>query len=286
MKRSSVCIIAALFASLVTVFFPQPADAEGPKSFDDVKGSQTEAPKVGAKGHKSYLKEKDLGGTEFSTEFTAGLLNLTGNTRSLSVSGGNHTLYRYKRFENNWRVGGYYSRVFSVRSQAGLTGTVARYIYGSYRMDYYISDRLSYFAGGGGYTDRFNGIELSGIGSTGFRYFFLKEPEYYLSGAAGYRYAYEDRVAPNPGASYHTALAELNYWQQLNDRVSITNDMSLLENVLDGNDFRAGNKTALKVNMTDRLALVLGFELKFRNRPVPGFKKLDTITEFLLSATF
>jgi len=275
-----------LCACLTLLWWIPSALALDPGDFDDLKEDQTDAGDAIKKEHEDYIKEMDLEGTDFFTEFRLGLLNLTGNTTSLSLSGGNHTMYRYKRFENNWKLGGYYSRVFSVRSQAGLTGTVARYIYGTYRFDYYITDRLSCFVGGGGYTNRFEGIELSGIGFTGFRYFFLKKPNYYLTGAGGYQYAYEERVAPNPGGNYNMGTAELNYWQRLNDSVSISNDLILLENVLNGGDFRLKNKSELKVNMTKRLALILGFEVKFRNRPVPGFKKLDTITELVMAARF
>lgn len=278
--------LSLIISLLLLIALPSGALADPPESFDAIKGDQTDAVGGTKRGFEDYLKEKDLEGTEFFTEFRAGLLNLTGNTRSLSVSGGNHTLYRYKRFENNWKVGGYYSRVFSVQSNAGLTGTVARYIYGSYRFDYYITDRLSYFAGGGGYSDRFNGIELSGFGLTGLRYFFLKSSNYYLSGAAGYQYAYEDRVAPNPNGNFHMGMGQLNYWQRFNKAVSLSNNLTVFENVVNGYDFRLGNKTELRVGMTKHLALVLGFEVKFRNRPVPGFKKVDTITEFLLAAKF
>ncbi len=276
----------ALLISIASISIAVDAFGQDVGSFDDLKGDETDAVGATKKDHQDYMKERDLDGTDFFTEFRLGLLNLTGNTRSLSVSGGNHTRYRYKRFENNWKVGGYYSHVFSVRSQAGLTGTVARYIYGNYRFDYYITDRFSYFVGGGGYTDRFSGIELSGFGFTGFRYFFLKAPGYYLTGAGGYQYAYEDRVAPNPDGSFSMGMGELNYWQRFNDNVSFSNDLKLLENVAHGYDFRLQNKSELKVSMTKRLAIVLGFEIKFRNRPVPGFKKLDTITECMFSARF
>jgi len=277
-------IRTALLAFLVLM--PLASHAAEMGSFDDIKGAQTDAIKASAKKPEDMPKETDLEASEFWTEFRLGLLNLTGNTQSLSLSGGNHTMYRYKRFENNWRIGGYYSHVFSVRSQAGLTGTVARYIYGTYRFDYYILERLTYYVGGGGYTDRYNGIELSGVGFTGFRYFFLKSTTHYLSGSAGYQFAGEDRVAPSPDAKLNYAVAEIDYWQQLNDHVALSHRTAALEDVVHGYGVRVDSKTELKVNMTKRLALVLGFELKFRNRPVPGFKKLDTITEFLVAAKF
>jgi len=255
-------------------------------SFDDLSDDQKDAIKDSKKKPEELAKDIDLEGTEFKTDFRVGLLNLTGNTRSLSVSGGNHTKYRYKRFENNWRVGGYYAHVFSVRSNAGLTGTTARYIYGVYRLDYYILQRLTFFAGGGGYTDRFSGIELAGMGFGGLRYFFLRSPTYYLSGALGYDYQYEDRVAPSPSVGMNSALLELSYWQKLNEHVWITEDVKVLEDVVHGNNLRVTSETELKVGMTKHLALVVGFDLRFRNRPVPGFKKLDTVTEFLLSVNF
>jgi putative salt-induced outer membrane protein YdiY len=281
-------IAKRIFLILTLIFIAVPAFAQDVDlgDFGDLKDDQKDAISDTKKDAKDYLKPFDLDGTEFFTDFRAGFLGLTGNTKSISVSGGNHTKYRYKRFENNWKVGGYYSRVFSITSNSGLTGTTARYLYGIYRLDYYLTDKTSLFVGGGGYSDRFSGVDRAGVGMAGARHFLLRKPSYFLSIAGGYDYEYEDRVTPRPSVGMNSVLGEVNYWQQYNDNVSLTNDLQFLEDFIHGHNFRLKNKTELKVRMTRRLALVTSFEVRLRNEPVPGFKKVDTITELLLSAKF
>ncbi len=281
-------IIKRVFLILILTLLAAPAFAEDVDlgDFGDLKDDQKDAISDTRKKTRDFLKPFDINKTEFFTEFKAGFLGLTGNTQSISVSGGNHTKYRYKRFENNWKVGGYYSRVFSITSNSGLTGTTARYIYGIYRFDYYLTDKTSLFTAGGGYSDRFSGIDLAGMGMIGARHFLLRKPKYFLSLAGGYDYEYEDRVTPRPNVSMNSVLGELNYWQQFNGNVSLSNNLQFLEDFIHGYNFRLKNKTELKVRMTKRLALVTTFEVRLRNEPVPGFKKVDTITELLLSAKF
>ena len=227
----------------------------------------------------------DLESSKFTMETNVGVVNSTGNTLSISVSGTNQTKYRYKRFENLWRAGAYYMRVFSAR-ESGVIGTAAKYIYGNYRFDYYLSHRVTIYAGGGGYTDEIKGIELSGEGFGGLGLYLLQGENYYLKSSVGYNYTYEDRNPPDPSVNIHSASLEMNYLQNFGEQLTLTDDLQVLQDVVHGHEVRVNNRLALNVALNKYLGIVTAFSLRFDNRPVTGFKKLDTLSELALSIKF
>lgn len=234
----------------------------------------------------SYAEDLDLTKNEFKHETKAGAVFATGNTKSFLVDGASFTLYRIKRFENKWNLGAYFNRVSSSVANPGLVGTIANYIYGFYRLDYYFLPRTTVYVGGGGYVDEVKGIDLAGVGFVGVSHYFFREPKYSLNVSLGYDYTFEDRIFPNPDVSIHAVAFGLNYRHQFNDHVGFGQKIKLLENGGNGRDLRLFTDTELKLGMTKHLAIVLGFHTRFDNEPVPGFKKLDTISDVSLALTF
>jgi putative salt-induced outer membrane protein YdiY len=226
----------------------------------------------------------DLSQNEFSSITSIGLSYSTGNTNSLVLNGESVTKYRYRRIQNKWSLGARYERVFSSNAGASI-GTNAHYIYGIYRMDYYLKPYLSLFWGGGVYTNRIKGIDVAGEGFGGVQFLFLNTEETVLSFSLGYDYLYEDRLR-EANKEIHSALQELNFEQKITDTVKFTQDVKVLENVQNGRDVKVNSKTAFNVKLNDHLSLILAFKVLFDNRPVSGFKKLDTYTDFSLGITF
>ncbi|MFO1463415.1 MAG: DUF481 domain-containing protein [bacterium] len=234
----------------------------------------------------SYAEDLDLTKNEFKSETKAGAVFSTGNTKSFLVDGTSFTLYRIKRFENKFSLGAYFNRVSSSVANPGLVGTIANYIYGFYRLDYYFLPLTTVYVGGGGYVDEVKGIDLAGVGFLGVSHYFFRKPKYSLNVSLGYDYTFEDRIFPNPDVSIHAVAFGLNYQQQFNDHVGFGQKIKLLENGGNGRDLRLYTDTELKLGMTKHLAIVLGFHTRFDNEPVPGFKKLDTISDVSLALTF
>jgi len=234
----------------------------------------------------TIAEDIDLKSTAFSTVTRVGVSNLTGNVRSIALSGHHHTKYRYHRMENSWRLGAYYERIFHHTKEPNKVGTNARYIYGTYRLDYYILQRLTTFAGGGGYTDVVKGINQAGQGFGGFRFIIVRNERTELDTSIGYNYTYEDRVDPNPNKEIHSAMQEIKFAQKAGEWFTFGQRVECLEDVEDGNDVRVNSETSFKFDIVKHLAIVLGFNLKFDNRPTPGYKKLDTYTDFTLAVSF
>lgn len=235
---------------------------------------------------KAATEDIDLTKNEFKHETKVGVVFSTGNTESITADGASYTLYRIKRWENKWRLGIYFNRVDSSVANPTLVGTIANYIFGFYRLDYYFLPRTTFYLGGGGYVDEVKGIDLAGTGYAGISHYFIRRPNVSLNASLGYDFTFENRVAPNPSESIHAVALGLLYTQQFNKVVGFSQGVLLLENVAHGDDLRVNSDTELKITMTKHLGLIVGFHLRFDNEPVPGFEKLDTITDVSLAVFF
>ena len=115
----------------------------------------------------------DLSKNVFEHETQVGFILTTGNTDSVAVNGKTFTLYRVKRWENQWEIGAYFNRISAATSSATTTGTVANYVWGTYRLDYYFLPLTTVYFGGGGYTDEIKGIDLGAQAFSGVSHYFI-----------------------------------------------------------------------------------------------------------------
>lgn len=253
--------------------------------FSSVAHTQEDDALIDVVEQKTDLEKINLETSEFSNETRIGFSNATGNTRAISVLGDLKIKYRYKRFENVWRAGANYYRVFSSTNQSTL-GTSSRYIWGTYRFDYFINHWLSYFLGGGGYTDVIKGIDLAGQSFTGFRFFLVQTPETNFNISLGHNFTHEDRLPPSPTKRIHAVMAEFVFTQKIGEVLTFEEEVVALEDILHGYDIRINNGTDLKVKLSKHLGLVISFDLRLDNRPAIGYKKLDTLSGLELAVTF
>lgn len=259
MKRA---LLAALLLSLVPL---EPALAS----------SSTWILDTGAKSN-----EFDLTKNEFSTETRFGFVMKQGNSQKETLSGGSYTLYRVRRWENKWKIYTLLDRVFDTSNHFDL------YLYGIYRVDYFITDRLTYYIGSGLYIDEVKGIDKSLHAFNGVSYFLMRKPNTYLRGSVGYRFTWEDPVPPNPNDTIHAAAFEVEFSYKFNDHFSVFQNAGFFESVTEGNDFRILSDTELKAGLTKHFGIVLAYRIRFDNKAVPSFEKLDTIADASLAVTF
>lgn len=233
-----------------------------------------------------FADEIDLSKNYFEHETMAGVIFTTGNTSSINASGNSTTVWRIRRYQNTWNLGMYFNRIFTTTTTGVSQGTIANYIFGVYRFDYFFSQNTTFLIGVGGYTDEIKGIDLAGQAFVGVNHFFLRNPNYHLSLGGGYNYTYEDRVAPDANQSLHSLFVQFDYEQKLNKIVTFGQAAVFLESLNRTQDFRVNSDTLLKLKMTDLLSLVVGFHLRFDNSPPTGFKKLDTVSDLSLAVSF
>ena len=241
--------------------------------------------------HVSELQKKDTKlinetATEdkFNGDFWVSFVDNAGNTNSLAVSADNNVLWRKNRFESQWKLGAYFYRVYSSKSQT--VGTLAEYIFGTYRLDYYFQPRATFYLGGGGYSDKITGIDAAGKGFAGFTYLVINQQKTKVRLEAGYDYTFEDRITPNANVSVHSLATGINATHDLNEHVSFYDNLESQQNVMTAADFRLQNELGVKSKLTKIVSIKASHKLRFDNQPVLGFGKIDSITDIAFGLVF
>jgi putative salt-induced outer membrane protein YdiY len=231
-----------------------------------------------------YISSLDLDQNELRAEIETGLAFTTGNMLSISLSGEGFLLYRVRRFENTFDVDVKYDRVN--QSTDGDTGTFARYIFGTYRLDTYFLDKMTLYTGGGAYTDDIAGIQRALLGFAGMSLYLFREEGLKLNVSAGYIFTHQKPVGDDPSQRIHAAESRLLYEQDLGETLRFSQTIQVSQNTETLEDLSLNAETELKFMMTQYLALIASINLQYDNDPVPGFKKFDTISNLSVSINF
>lgn len=134
-------------------------------------------------------------------------------------------------------------------------------------------------------SDRFSGFRYQGTVSAGVGHTFSDTPEYLLTAqiGAGYKF-FEKRavytplgllVRPDETGNAIAGIANVDFRRQLNASTAITNKFTA--EYTSENTFLQ-NELALQVKMGEKLALALGYAVRYNTDPPPTFGKSDTLT--------
>jgi len=124
--------------------------------------------------------------------------------------------------------------------------------------------------------DRFSGFDHQGVVDTGVGHKFIDTEATKLAGQVGVGYkVWETLDTPRDKDSSAAGTAALEFSHQLTATTSITNKFGA--EVTSGNNFLQ-NELGLAVKMSDRLALSLGYAVRYNTDPPAGFKKSDTLS--------
>lgn len=209
-----------------------------------------------------------------------GLLSSSGNTEAKSANTKLDLTHEGPKWRNNFFVSALYG-------ENAEFSTAERYE-SRYQADWKISDRLSWFGGIRGEEDRFSGFAYQATVSTGASYKFIDSPTTQLTASlgAGYRRSRAetliksdagevlDRIA---GEVENEPVATLssNYEHAFTESTKLTNKL-LAESGSDNTAVQ--NDLALSVNMTETLALAVGFGIRYNSDPPPLSESTDTLT--------
>lgn len=165
-------------------------------------------------------------------------------------------------------------------------GTVrARRLTGQVRTARKIGDRAELFARGTYLRNTFAGIDNSVDGAAGVTAILLQGQPQRLSFDSGFGYIGEDRTVGR-GRYLGTFDMGLRHQWEFSRRNRITNDASLKTDVDRTSDWRVSHVAALQAALNAMLALKLSHEINYRNEPVPGFTRADTVAAAAIVATF
>lgn len=180
-----------------------------------------------------------------------------------------------------WRLE---SRASFLRTRSD--GTVrARRLTGQIRTARKIGDRAELFARGTYLRNTFAGIDNSVDGAAGVTALLLQGQPQRLSFDSGFGYIGEDRTVGR-GRYLGTFDMGLRHQWEFSRRNRFSNDASLKTDVDRTSDWRVTHVAALQAALNAMLALKLSHEINYRNEPVPGFTRADTVAAAAIVATF
>jgi hypothetical protein len=181
----------------------------------------------------------------------------------------------------DWRLE---SRASFIRTRTD--GTVrARRLNGQIRTARKVGDRAELFARGTYLRNTFAGIDASVDGAAGVTAILYRTEPQRLAVDSGFGYIGEDRTR-GPGRYVATFDFGLRHYWEFARRNRISNDASVKTDVERTGDWRLTHVTALQAALNAVLALKLSHELNYRNEPVPGFTRADTVASAAIVATF
>lgn len=164
------------------------------------------------------------------------------------------------------------------RAEEDGVDTAERYQAGL-RLKRSVGQRWELFAGVLGEQDEFAGIDLRTVAEAGGLVHALTGPAHLLSFDLGATWTDEDRLPPEPDTEYFGAVAGLAYEWKISDRAALTERLIYYPNFDDAGDWRLDSTTALTASINARFAVMLSYELRFRNRPVGTRDDTDTTTK-------
>jgi len=209
-----------------------------------------------------------------------GLVVSSGNTSATSAN----AKIDLSRIDGPWKntifVGGLYGRTNGIQNGDRIEAR--------YRLEHQIDARLFWFAGIDGVRDLFSGFAYQATAAGGVGYRFIATDRTTLAGTLGVGY---QRLQPqqlikeasgavvqrinDPASGAAVATAGLEYAHAITQSTKLTDKF----NVTSGSeDTAAANDVALAVSMSNRLALSVGYGVRYNTKPAAGVKKLDQVT--------
>lgn len=145
------------------------------------------------------------------------------------------------------------------------------------RYDRFLSEKDSLYFLAGLLVDPFAGFATRSHEQIGYSRIFVKTDETNLVGEVGFDWAQENYVAgTDPGYNdVFAARLMVGFKHVFNEAVSFENTAEVYPNVLVLEDVRVINSAALGAKLSDKLGFKTGYNLRFDNQPVEGFRKAD-----------
>lgn len=145
-----------------------------------------------------------------------------------------------------------------------------------------LGERWNVFAGASWEQEEFSGIDTRTLIELGGTYEALTGPTHLLAFDLGVTWTDEDRLEPEPDADWIGGLAGLSYEWKISDGASFTQRIAYFPNFDLSDDWRARAISAVTAAINERLALQVGYELRYRNEPLGDNDDTDTTTKVSL----
>jgi putative salt-induced outer membrane protein len=225
---------------------------------------------------------------------SAGGLSSSGNSRLVAFTGSGAF---------DWRGGanGVGASLVGNYGQSAPPGgemtTTTENAQGRVRYDRYLIDDASLFLLVTGRHDKFQGLAFRLNLDPGFKYLFVNRPKTQLWAEAGYDFQYDTRtreardVKDGMGVvietlpkheTDHSARLFLGFRHNFNDATAVTNGIEYLQSFVHQDQYRFNYDVLFTAKVWGDLALGVGFNARYDNRPLPDKVKLDTTSTLSL----
>lgn len=208
----------------------------------------------------------------FSNETSISVVNTTGNTDTLSLSGKNEMSYLFsEKWAGSWGIGAIFNETDGNKESE-------RY-YTDLRADYSMSERWYAYGLGNWFQDKFSGFDHRvGIGP-GLGYRFLIGPAHFLRFEGGFNYTYEDyTAAEEDDDQFLEGRLFGRYKWVFTEKTKFTQGLEYLQSLSDNHTWKLNSESALITSITDILALKISYSVLYNNNPRPAdLEKTDTI---------
>ncbi len=164
--------------------------------------------------------------------------------------------------------------------------TTAERYFAGVRAKRSIAERWDLFAGLSGEQNEFAGLDLMIFTEAGGIYKALLGPVHTLSFDLGLTWTDEDHVNLTANVNYFGAVAGLTYAWKISDTATLSERLIYYPNFDESDDWRLSSDTALTATLTDKLALLVGYEVRYRHLPIDDNASTDTTTKVSLVITF
>jgi hypothetical protein len=267
---------------------------------------------------------KDVDGVEWNATAEAGLVFTTGNSESLTATGGikasRKTGDNRLLLEGNATYAKSSTRVLNDLNGDGLIGSkdeiadvdavTAETLAGKLRYDRYLTDLNSLFVAALASRDIPAGKEIVFGGQGGYSRSLHKTEHSNTVGEIGYDFSYEDTVA-GPAISIHSARAFMGHHAAMTEGADLDASIEVLTNLNnehlttvddDGNlrdggafqDTRVNTKIAISAKIGANLAFSSSIEVKYDRRPSPlavknladGYVPEASVLDTVMKASF
>jgi putative salt-induced outer membrane protein len=148
-----------------------------------------------------------------------------------------------------------------------------------------VSERLDVYGRGGYLRDLFAGIERRIATEAGLAYQVIATGAHTLEVLGGVGFTQEQR-STGDDLSLATANGTGRYAWALTETSALTEEAAFVAALNSGDDWRLTNEIAATAALSSLLSLKVSQKLSYLNRPVPGFRKTDTIFAAALVANF
>ena len=209
-----------------------------------------------------------------------GLLFSSGNTSATSANAKLDVSDQDGAWKNNVFLAGLYGKSNGVISGERIEGR--------YELDRKITDQLFWFVGLNGVKDQFSGFayQVSAVGGLGYQLISNADTKLSLTAGLGYRSLETQQLIKDSagsvvqrinGASNGDAVLNLgaNFEQKLTATTKLFDKLAV---VTGSNDTNVSNDLGLQVAMNSKLALSVGYGVRYNTDPAAGVKKLDQLT--------